>query len=708
MRKFLVLTVTLVCLLGIALPALADTDFTFERSVTSLFEGESLQLRLLRQNGALEEGAISYSSSSPRIASIDQDGVVTANAKGQVTLSATMKTAKRTYKSTMTFNVLRAVTSIEVDESGMMVLAADDPMVELLLPPAAKDGFAPVTDEDEDIDEPDTESMLPVIVLQMGKDQTIKANLLPKDASNRKFTMICSDDKIAKAVGSATVRPISLGMCILTVASESNPEVFTQYRVVVTQPVKNLSLSAGDRRVSVGGTIQINAKIEPANATITGLEWTSEQPKIASVDEYGVVTGLTKGQATIRARAVDGTKRSASIQITVAQQPTEITLDTSYFTIPVGSGKTLRPTVLPANANDKNVVWSSSDERIAKVNSSGRVTPVHAGSCVITCTSKNFPEVSTTAYVVVTQPVTKVAFTEKKVAVDVGSGVRVYWTTEPYDATDSTVTLKSNDTRIATVGQDGTIYGVKRGSTTVTATANDGSGRRGSITVDVLQPVYGVHMKNDTVSIDLDTPTTLNAVMEPADASNTNMTWFTSDARIATVSGKKNRPVVTGHAWGTVTITGVTEDGGYETECTVNVGNYDKALMIHDLYVQKNQVKMTIRNVSNMNITKFDFLVALYDVNDQPLACNPVGGNSFIGYYAWNTLYEGDITQHGRFTFRDYIQPDLTIGRVELTITGYYCDDGYTRQIRADRQPFMSFTTEAYVGPVLAPEEPEV
>lgn len=704
MRKFLFLTVALVCLLGVAMPALADTDFTFDHPVKTLFEGETMQLNLLRQNGAVETGTITYSSSAPRVASVDEGGLVTCHSKGAVTVSAVLKTSKRSYKTNMTFNVLRAVTSIEVDEKGMTVLAADDPMVETLLPPVAKDGPAPADGEEET----DPESLLPVLVLQMGKDQAIRATLLPKDASNRKFELSSSDDKVAKIVGAATVRPVSLGLCVLTVSSVSNPEVYAQYRVLVTQPVKSVSLSAGSKRVGVGGTLQIDAKIEPANATITGLEWTSEQPRIASVDEYGVVTGLAKGQATIRARAVDGTKRYATILITVVQQATDITLDNTYVTVAVGSARTLRATVLPSNANDKTVEWSSSDERIAKVNASGRVTPVSAGSCVITCTSKSAPEVFATAYVVVTQPVTKVAFTEKKVSVDVDSQVRVYWTTEPYDATDSTVTLKSSDNRIATVDQDGTIHGVKRGSTTIVATANDGSGRRGSITVDVLQPVYGVHMKNDTVNIDLDTPTTLSAVLEPSDANNNNMTWTSSDERIATVTGKKNRPVVTGHAWGTVTITGVTEDGGYQTECTVNVGNYDNALMINDLYVQKNQVKMTIRNVSNMNVTKFDFLAALFDINDEPLPCNSQGGNAFFGYYAWNTLYEGDITQHGRFTFLDYIQPDIPIGRVELTITGYYCDDGYSRQIRSERQPFLSFTTEAYVGPIMIPELPDL
>ena len=688
MKKLSLLIVTLILALCVALPALAEADFTFDRTVRTVFEGQTLQLQLIRQNGALEEGTITYSSSAPKIGSVDENGLVTGHKKGEVTITATLKVGKRTYKGSITLTVQRAVTEVTVLEDEMVVFAPGDPVIETVMEPK----------------EDSAEADFRVAVLQMGRDQSFRASLLPKDASDRHFTVTSSDPEVARAVGTTTLRPVAPGECVATIASTTNPEVFVQYRVLVTQPVKSVTLTAEKKRTGVGGTIEVIPEIKPADATITALEWSSDNTKVATVDENGIVTGVGKGTATIKARAADGTKRYGTIQITIAQQPTEIELNAYQISVPVGSYKNMSATVLPKNANNKEVVWSSSDESVAKINSYGRVTPVSRGTCVITCTSKEAPEVFVTANVEVTQPVTRVAFNEKEVTVNVGSSVRVYWSTTPADASDPSVTLKSNSEKIATVSQDGVIYGVKRGSATITATANDGSGKRGSITVNVLQPVEGVHMKNDTVNIDLEEPTTLTAVLEPADASNNRMTWTTTDRRIVTVSGNRNRPTVTGHAWGTATIIGTTEDGGYSTTATINVGNYDKALEITDLYLQDNRIKINVQNVSNMNITRFYYTVTAYDIYGQPLPCNTVGTNVFEGSYSWNTLYEGDSTTHGKFTFNGFVQPLATIGRVDMVITSYCTDNGYNRNIRPEKQRVVSYISPLMVTPEPVPE----
>ena len=66
--------------------------------------------------------------------------------------------------------------------------------------------------------------------------------------------------------------------------------------------------------------------MKPADASITGVKWESTNEKVAVVDEYGVVTGVGRGQATIRATAADGGGQRASVNVTVKQQPESITL----------------------------------------------------------------------------------------------------------------------------------------------------------------------------------------------------------------------------------------------------------------------------------------------------------------------------------------------------------------------------------------------
>ena len=672
----LALALTLVCL---AVPALAeDNKFHFDSSANAVFEGETLQLLLVRAGDCAEEGTLTYTSSRESIATVDASGVVTGVSKGQATITAELVTEKRTWRTTINVNVLRKVTEVNVLEDELPLYEATDENVAGLL--------ADVADQPELAE-------LPVLVVRMGANQSIRASLEPRDANDRSFFLTTSDESVVK-VQSNTMRPQAAGECVVTVASRQNPEVFVSYRVLVVQPITRLNLSATEKVIYVGGTLPLSVEYTPENASIKAVTWSSENEKVATVDENGVVTGVSKGQATIRARAADGSGRYATFQVSVRQQPTAIELSSKSDTVNVGSGMTISATVLPGNTNDKSVTWSSSDETIAKVNGYGYITPVAPGTCVITCASAVFPEINASMSINVQQPVTRITFMEKEATVHVGSTVTVFWQVEPANATNQAVAFRSNDERIATVDADGTIHGIKRGSTTVTVTAQDGSNRRANIKVNVLQPVEGVHMQNDTVTVGVNETVRATAVMEPEDASNTNMTWTSEDETIATVRGSNNRPSVTGRRWGTTSIVGVTEDGGYVTTATVKVGNYDRALVITDLYTSGDAIKINVQNQSNMTITRFYFTIEVYDLYGQPLACNTNGSNVFTGSYGYE-LYEGDITTHGRFYFADFVQP-AGIGRVLMRITGYRTDDGYSRNIREDRQVTIEYIAPGY------------
>ena len=680
-RSILILLLTL-ALVGLALPSQAeDNKCAFDKTVTTLFEGDTLQTSLLLA-GDPASGTVSYASSAAKVATVDDSGLVTGLSKGSVTITATVKTEKRTFKATIALKVLRRVESIAVTENKLTVFQSTDSEVAHLFP--AAEGAAP----------------LRVLVLRLGANQTLQAVCEPADASSRKFTIASSDDSVVKASGS-TLKPQKAGQCDITVSSELNPEVSVTYRALVVQPVTRLKLSSPEKTAYVGGTLALSAAFTPANATIQALTWQSANEKVATVDENGVVTGISKGTASIRATARDGSGKYATFSVQVLQQPQSVSLNESSLVISVGSAKTLRATVLPEKTNNKKVVWSSSDTTIATVNQSGRINPVSPGRCTITAACQDFPQLSASCEVEVRQPVTRIAFTEKEVSVNVGSTLQVYWEISPANATVTDVSFSTNKESIATVSAGGLITAHKRGECYITVAAEDGSGKKARILVNVLQPVEGVHMKNDTLSVGVDESITATAELEPSDASNNRMTWHSADEHIATVKGSRNRPTITGQHWGTTTITGVTEDGGFTTTATVKVGNYDKALKITDLYLQNNLIKIVVNNESNMNITRFYYTIECYNWQDEPIACNVNGSHTFSGTYRY-TLCEGENTEHGKFTFEDFVQPEEEIARVTMRITGYRTDEGYSRTIREDRQVQVEFTTTKYVG---APED---
>ena len=372
--------------------------------------------------------------------------------------------------------------------------------------------------------------------------------------------------------------------------------------------------------------------------------------------------------------------------MTVKQQPESIELNEYDFTLKAGNYKTLKATVLPSTTNNKSVTWTSSDASVAKVNSSGRVTAVAPGTAIITCASEDFPELCAEAVVSVYQPVTKVAFTDKSATVSVGSSIYLGWEVTPDTATDTSVTLSTNKENVLLVSQDGCVTGLMRGEAYVYATANDGSGKKATIKVTVTQPVEGVEMKYDEVSVGVDRQVTNTAELLPSGATNTAMTWYSEDERIATVSGSRNKATVTGKAWGETNIIGVTQDGGYVATFKVTVGNYDEALKITNLYAESDYIRIVVYNQSNLTIDRFYYEIDVYDAWGNPLDCNDENHtNTFEGSYYY-TLGPGEATRHGQFSFGSEFSRPYGIGKVVMRITGYRTADGYSRSIREENQ----------------------
>lgn len=136
---------------------------------------------------------------------------------------------------------------------------------------------------------------------------------------------------------------------------------------------------------TIGESITLTATVLPENAANKNVEWSSDNTAVATVDNAGKVTAVGNGNANITATTVDQGK-TASCAITVAQKVTGISLDRSNATILEGENTVLTATIVPANAVNKSVVWTTSNSGVATV-SNGTVTGVSAGNATITATS---------------------------------------------------------------------------------------------------------------------------------------------------------------------------------------------------------------------------------------------------------------------------------------------------------------------------------
>ncbi len=671
-RLLILLAAALLLLCGAAGADAEGNRLQFDRSVTTVFEGETLQTVLIRE-GAPAAGEAAYSSGNEKVAVVDQNGLVTGISRGQATISVAVKTDRQTFRAQVNITVARKVTSLEVAEDRLPLHAAGDPALAGLLK-----------------DRPDPEENgLPVLTVSAGRGYAIPVSALPKDANNRKVTMKAEDPAILRVNGNS-VTGLQAGETLLTLSSEQNPEVQVRYRVAVIRPVSRITLTAPEKSVGVGETMALETGITPADASLPGVTWSSADERIATVDEKGVVTGVKRGNARIVATATDGSNVRANISVSVTQKAEAITLDKPEVTVDAGKSIQLRATVLPQDTNDKGVLWTSSDESIAKVNAQGRVTGVALGDCEILCTSKVSGSVQARAVVHVQQPVTKITFGDAPV-IYAGETGKLTWTVEPANASNPAVTFTAGNRKVLQVDADGTVTGLKLGESYVDAMSTDGSNRRARIKVKVLQHVEGVHMKRRNAYISVGETSTTGAVLEPENASNKNMSWSSADPYVASVTPiakQGNRVKITGIAQGETTVTGVTGDGGFPASITVKVGDWDHALQLDEAHVEGADAVLTVRNVSSLYITSVTAEVSVYDVDGEPVAANSKDDSNTFKMVYKGTLAPGDTTQRKRWQPVNFKLPDsMTVSQYVVKVTQYQIENDWIKTIRRKYQP---------------------
>ena len=331
--------------------------------------------------------------------------------------------------------------------------------------------------------------------------------------------------------------------------------------------VNGVSLNKSETALTVGASETLTATVSPENANNKNVSWKSDDTAVATVDQNGKVTAVGKGSATITVTTEDG-KYTATCTVKVSPAPVAangVTLTPDKTTLNVGEKQTLTATVLPADATNKTVTWASSDPAVATVEN-GVVTAVGKGTATITVTTAN-GGYTATCEVTVKLPVSAVTLSETSTALVVDDTKQLTATVAPANADDSTVTWKSGNTNVATVDQTGKVTAVGVGTTTITATAG-GKSATCKITVTAKPvPIEGIALSNAEVPVGRTIQ--LEPVFTPADTTQRDVIWTSSDRTIATVDANGR---VRGLAEGKVTITVTSaKDASITASCTVTV-----------------------------------------------------------------------------------------------------------------------------------------
>lgn len=287
-----------------------------------------------------------------------------------------------------------------------------------------------------------------------------------------------------------------------------------------------------------------------------------------------------KGTGTIEKISGSGdvTKENG---ITVGVAVTGVKLDKTEANVTVDGQITLKATVSPDNAGNKEVEWSSSDSTIASVDNNGVVTGHKAGTATITVKTKDGGKTATCKVTVTDKvvAVTEVKLEKTTAEMKVGDTLTLTATVTPDNATNKKVTWKSDKTDIADVDANGKVTAKAKGTATITVTTEDG-GKTAKCVVTVDEkapetvPVTGITLDKTELTLKVGETYQLKHTLNPENATNKNVTWSGNNYVNVTGQGLVTAKKVTGD--NPVDITVTTQEGNFTATCKVTVTAADK------------------------------------------------------------------------------------------------------------------------------------
>lgn len=249
-----------------------------------------------------------------------------------------------------------------------------------------------------------------------------------------------------------------------------------------------------------------------------------------------------------------------------------VSVSPSSLSLTEGESSQLQATVSPSDATDPSLYWTSSDNSVASVTSSGRVSAMKPGSATITAKAG---EKSGTCRITVNAkviPVSSITLSKTELALTEGDSETLTATVKPDDATDKTVTWSSSDQTVASVDAAGKVTAKKAGTATITAKAGDKTATcKINVEAKVI-PVSSITLDKSELTLTEGDSETLTATVKPDDATDKTVTWSSSDQTVASVDAAGK---VTANKAGSATITAKAGEQSVSCEVTVKQKGLD-------------------------------------------------------------------------------------------------------------------------------------
>lgn len=327
------------------------------------------------------------------------------------------------------------------------------------------------------------------VTMYSGESKTLKASVSPKSAK-KKVTFTSSKKSVAtvSSKGVITAKKSGTAQIKVTVTGKNNKKKSTYVKVKVKYV--SLSLNKKTANLKAGEKLNLTARVSPKKK----VKWSSSNRKVATVSSKGVVKGVKAGTAKVTA-SVGSKKASCMVKVTGAGSGNGGNTSTNVKvqgvnasieggnTVYVGHSSSIITQIIPANATDQTLSYSSSNRNIAQVTERGVILGISEGAATITITAAG--NVSTALSVkVVEVPVESVKVTPEKVVLPITGTTNLSAQILPAEASKKLVNWSSDNMSIARVDANGKVTGVSGGTTQIKAQVA-GSSQFGLCTVEV-------------------------------------------------------------------------------------------------------------------------------------------------------------------------------------------------------------------------------
>lgn len=550
----------------------------------SVIVAHTLQLKSTLTPVYPTNSAVSWTSSDAAIASVDASGLVTGVAVGTATITVTTQDGGKTAQSIIRVTAPNGVTGVTLEPAISVGLGTTRNLTATVLPATATNKNVSWISSDTTVATINASGL--VTALNLGATTiTVTTQDGAKTATSALTvgTVVRANNCGGPTIGSFIAdTPQSASMWVsstataIDLAAVTNPAPADAYKSQrnsgqpLTYSYGNLipnalyvvrlhfaeiaeSITAGKRKFNVtsptaADTILKNFDIfTTAGGRYKGI-----------VRDFQIRSNAT-GVINIVFRPIANFNYPAINAIEVGLTPlTSVSVNPSAASVGVADTTRLTAVVLPVNATNQRVVWTSSNSAVVSVDATGLVKGVSPGSAVITATTNEGKKTASSTVTASNTVVTGVTV-DATAAVGVNNTITLSATVQPANATNKVLTWSSSNTGVLTVNQNGAITGVAPGTATITVTTQDGGKTANSVVTVSNVLISTVTLNKPSATVGVGDTTSIKATVAPLNASNKAVVWSSSNPAVATVS---SNGIVTAVAVGTATVTAAAQDAG--------------------------------------------------------------------------------------------------------------------------------------------------